>query len=135
MHICYTNSGDKMDVKKYKFGQNLVYEIEEPTDDMFNMLSDKFSDKNILKDISLGYKKLLIGMGNISKIDDLLALFDLCMCENIIVHTINLNDSDIEFVNNKINMFKLNVNITNFNTISDNADYNIEIYCPIIRKD
>ena len=73
-----------MDVKKYIFGDNLIYEIENLNIEVYKTLSNMVNtDTSLLKvgdedfsSLCNGYKKLMIGFGKISELNNLLFFFN-----------------------------------------------------------
>lgn len=136
-----------MDVKKYKFGENLLYEINELNADVFETLGEMVDSEDSLikvckedfETICKGYKKLMIGFGYIDKINDLLSLFDLYKDTKSAIVLIKkpsvlMNDLSVVLTDIK-NFFNTNINIIfGLDKKSINDDYEIIIYLPIIEE-
>lgn len=130
-----------MKVSKYKFGSNLVYEVEELNLDTFKILAEDLSspgmvikaDESDLEYICKGYEKLMIGFGNINKPKELINLFDLHLKESksIIVYSCT-NLFELENVLAYIRQINKDINIISCMKMdAESDDFNLRIYCPI----
>ena len=132
-----------MDVKKYIFGDNLIYEIENLNIEVYKTLSNMVNTETSLLKVSdedfsslcNGYKKLMIGFGKISELNNLLNLFDVYKESERMILTIKTKENNPKLVLDTIRDIKqyfLNIDIIYSVDICDD-DYDVIIYIPIIK--
>ena len=131
-------------VKKYNYGINLIYEVENLSNNTYfelaNMVNTCYTlisvDSKDFEHICYGYKKVLIGFGKIEEIDGLLNFFDLYKnTESIIVQFVGKESVAITINNalNKIRDFFYN----DLNIICSvdyrKEEYDIVLFVPVIK--
>ena len=133
-----------MDVKKYNYGINLIYEVENLSNDTYleleNMVNSDYTlisvDSKDFELICYGYKKVMIGFGKIEEIDSLLKFYDLYKnTESIIVQFIVKDFASIT-INNALNkirdFFRNDLNII-CSVDCRKEDYDIVLFVPVIK--
>lgn len=133
-----------MDVKKYNYGINLIYEVENLSKDIYfelaNMVNSDYTlisvDSKDFELICYGYKKVMIGFGKIEEIDSLLNFYDLYKnTESIIVQFIVKDFASIT-INNALNkirdFFHNDLNII-CSVDCRKEDYDIVLFVPVIK--
>lgn len=131
-----------MDVKKYNYGINLIYEVENLSNDTYaqlaNMVNSDYTlisvDSKDFEFICYGYKKVMIGFGKIEEIDSLLNFYDLYKnTESIIVQFIVKDFASIT-INNALNkirdFFHNDLNII-YSVDCRKEDYDIVLFVPV----
>lgn len=133
-----------MDVKRYNYGINIIYEVENLSNDTYSELANMVNSDHTLisvdsKDFEhtcYGYKIVMIGFGKIKEIDSLLNIFDLYKnTESIIVQFVGkeLTLKTIDNALNKIRDFFCN----DLNIICSldyrKEDYDIALFIPVIK--
>ena len=135
-----------MNCKKFQFGDNLVYEFNDLSDELFidltNILNSKSPSIAIEpKDFKLvcnGYIKLMMGLGKINHLDNLLNLFDLYRDTKNIIINIKGENFSLELVEEVLtkvrDFFNKDINII-YSHSSDSAIYDVIICLPIIKEE
>ena len=136
-----------MHVLKYKFGENLIYEINELNNEVFETLGQMVDNEDALirvckedfETICKGYKKLMIGFGYLDKIDDLLSLFDLYKDTKgliVIIKKPSILMNDLSIVLSDIrDFFTKDINIIfGLDKKNTDDDYEVIMYLPIIEE-
>lgn len=134
-----------MDIKKYEFGDNLIYEIENLNNDVYQILTNMVNTETSLLRVSLedflmlcnGYKKLMIGMGKINELDKLLNLFNLYQDSDRMILTLKMKEANPLLVLDTIKRIKqyfINIDIIYSVDICDD-EYDVVMYLPIIKEE
>ena len=130
-----------MNIKKYQFGDNLIYEVEDLDTDVYKSLSDMVNTETALlkvdeSDFSLlceGYDKLMIGFGKISELDNLLNLFDLYKDSDRLILSVrskDINSREIFDTISKVKAYFEDIDI--IYTIDQTTEiHDVVLYLPI----
>ena len=134
-----------MNIKKYQFGDNFIYEVEDLNEQTYVELGNMVTSENTLvsiyeddfKYLCEGYSKLLIGLGKITNVDDLLNLFDLYKDSTGLIVQLKsevLYGKQVEELLTKVkNFFNKDINII-YGVDQTSSIYDVIIFLPIIRK-